>query len=78
MNLKERVKADVSQMQRGLNLPSGSVTYTIKMVKSDPKRRRDAVMDLRRKGVCHFEIYGTGRIVKARKDCPHLVAQASI
>jgi hypothetical protein len=50
---------------------TGTITYRI-IITRGKRRRREPVMDLRRKGVCHFEVYGTGKIVKARKNCPHI------
>jgi hypothetical protein len=57
------------------NWTIGDAVVSVRVVRVKKRQRRAPVMDLRRKGVCHFEIAGTGQIVKARKDCPHREAK---
>jgi len=68
---------EVGAWKRGVMDEAGDNVYVVKIVKvtdkdKDKSTRPPVFADLRRKGVCHYEVVGTGQIVKARKDCQHL------
>lgn len=62
-------------------METATITWRIvKMTDAEKEERRKAKRRVYLPltgGICHYEIAGTGRIVRARKNCKHLNAPAS-